>query len=100
MVSAIVLMNTERGAVNEVATQLAELEGVREVFSVAGRYDLVALLRVADNHAMAALVTEQIRAIPRIERTETLLAFKSYSRRDMEAMFSIGFEEIPPDVPE
>lgn len=93
MVSAVVLMNIERGAVNEVATRLVELEGVKEVFSVAGRYDLVALLRVPDNQAMADLVTSQILAIPSIARTETLLAFRTYSRQAMEAMFAIGFEE-------
>jgi DNA-binding Lrp family transcriptional regulator len=93
MVSAVVLMNIARGAINDVATQLVELEGVQEVFSVAGQYDLVALLRVPDNRAMADLVTSKILAIPNIERTETLLAFRAYSRRDLEAMFSIGFEE-------
>lgn len=92
MVSAVVLMKIVRGAVSEVAQRLTELEGVREVYSVAGRYDLVALLRVADNAAMADLVTDKIRAIPNIENTETLLAFRTYSRHDMEAMFSIGFE--------
>lgn len=95
MVSAIVLMSIERGAVNKVAERLVELDGVREVFSVAGRYDLVALVRVPDNHAMAELVTEQVLLIPHILSTETLLAFKTYSRRDMEAMFSIGFEGGP-----
>ncbi len=92
MVSAVVLLNIERGAINSVAQRLVELEGVEEVFSVAGRYDLVALLRVPDNEAMADLVTSKILNIPNIERTETLLAFKAYSRRDLEAMFSVGFE--------
>jgi DNA-binding Lrp family transcriptional regulator len=92
MVSAVVLMNIERGAINRVAQRLVELEGVEEVFSVAGRYDLVALLRVPDNEAMADLVTSKILGIPNIERTETLLAFKAYSRKDLEAMFSVGFE--------
>ncbi|MBA3534614.1 MAG: Lrp/AsnC ligand binding domain-containing protein [Ardenticatenales bacterium] len=96
MVSAVVLMNVERGAVNQVAEHLIDLEGVQEVFSVAGQFDLVALLRVPDNQAMAHLVTENILAIPRIARTETLLAFRTYSRQDMEAMFSIGFESEPP----
>jgi DNA-binding Lrp family transcriptional regulator len=96
VVSAVVLMNIERGAVNQVAERLIELEGVQEVFSVAGQYDLVALLRVPDNQAMADLVTEKILAIPRIARTETLLAFRTYSRQDMEAMFSIGFEGETP----
>lgn len=92
MVSAVVLMTIHRGSINEVAEKLVELEGVQEVFSVAGRYDLVAVLRVPDNRAMAALVTEHILAIPHIEQTETLLAFKTYNRQDMEAMFSVGFE--------
>lgn len=92
MVSAVVLLNIERGAINTVAQRLVELEGVEEVFSVAGRYDLVALLRVPDNEAMADLVTSKILNIPNIERTETLLAFRAYSRRDLEAMFSVGFE--------
>ncbi|MCB0077008.1 MAG: Lrp/AsnC ligand binding domain-containing protein [Anaerolineales bacterium] len=93
MVSAVVLMQIKRDAINEVAQRLVALDGVREVFSVAGRYDLVALLRVADNAAMATLVTEQIRDIAEIEETETLLAFKTYAKEDMEAMFSVGFEE-------
>ena len=57
MVTAIVLINTERGRVVDVAQQLIEIDGVSEVFSVAGRYDLVALLRVATNDEMASLVT-------------------------------------------
>lgn len=93
MVSAVVLMNIERGAIGRVAEQLVELEGVREVYSVAGRYDLVALLRVPDNRAMAELVTEKILSVPNIAHTETLLAFKAYNQDDMEAMFSVGFDE-------
>lgn len=97
MVSAVVLMNVNRGAVSRVAEQLVALDGVREVYSVAGKYDLVALLRVVDNHAMADLVTEKIRAVEEIAYTETLLAFRAYSPTDMEAMFSIGFEDPPPE---
>ncbi len=93
MVSAVVLLTIERGAINQVAEKLVELEGVREVYSVAGRYDLVALLRVPDNRAMAELVTEKILSVPSIENTETLLAFKAYNHDDMDAMFSVGFDE-------
>jgi DNA-binding Lrp family transcriptional regulator len=92
MVSAIVLMNIARGSVNQVAGQLVELEGVQEVFSVAGRYDLVTVIRVQNNEAMADLVTDHIQNIPNITNTETLLAFKTFSPKDMEAMFSVGFE--------
>lgn len=93
MVSAIVLLNTERDQVRRVAEQLTEINGVSEVFSVAGRYDLVAILRVANSEAMAKLVTEEMLMVNGITDSETMVAFKVYSRHDLEAMFSIGFEE-------
>lgn len=93
MVSAIVLLNTERDKVKQVAEQLTELKGISEVFSVAGRYDLVAILRVPNSEAMADLVTEQMLQVDGITESETMIAFKVFSRHDLEAMFSIGFEE-------
>lgn len=93
MVSAIVLLNTERDKVKQVAEQLTELKGISEVFSVAGRFDLVAILRVANSEAMADLVTEQMLQVDGITESETMIAFKVFSRHDLEAMFSIGFEE-------
>lgn len=93
MVTAIVLINTERAQVNETAQALIEFDGITEVFSVAGRWDLVAILRVPSNEAMADLVTTSIQAVPGILKTETLLAFKTYSQHDLEHLFSIGFEE-------
>jgi DNA-binding Lrp family transcriptional regulator len=92
MVSGIVLLKVERGAVNEVAQQLAELAGISEVYSVGGRYDLVAILRVPDNDALAALVTEQMLRIGSITDTETLIAFRAFSRHDLESMFAVGLE--------
>ncbi len=90
MVTAIVLMTIRRGQVQTTAAQLAELPGVAEVYSVGGRFDLVAILRVADNDRMADAVTRQLAALETIEQTETLLAFQSFSRHDLESMFSIG----------
>lgn len=92
MVSAIVLLNTERDKVKHVAEQLTDLAGVSEVYSVAGRYDLVAILRVPNSEAMADLVTEHMLKVEGITDSETMIAFKTYSRHDLEAMFSIGFE--------
>ena len=92
MVSGIVLLKVARGAVNEVAQQMAELEGISEVYSVGGRYDLVAILRVRDNDALAALVTEQMLRIDSITDTETLIAFRAFSRHDLESMFAVGLE--------
>jgi DNA-binding Lrp family transcriptional regulator len=83
MVMAVVLINVEAEATGRVATELTELSGVSEVFSVAGNYDLVAVLRVADNESLADLVTARIRGISGIRRTETLIAFRTYSRKEL-----------------
>ncbi len=93
MVSAVVLLKTHRGLINEVARQLADLDGISEVYSVGGRYDLVAILRVRDNEAMADLVTEHMLKVDGIAESETLLAFRAFSRHDLESMFSLGLEE-------
>ncbi|PWG64676.1 Lrp/AsnC family transcriptional regulator [Spiribacter halobius] len=90
MVTAIVLLNAARGRVNDVAETLAGLDGVSEVYSVGGRYDLVVIIRVASNEALAELVTERLQALDGIEETETLIAFRAQSRHDLESMFSIG----------
>lgn len=92
MISAIVLMSIERNQINEVAEQLTEIKGISEVFSVAGQYDLVAILRVRTNEALADLVTSKILQIEGILDSETLIAFKVFSKHDLEAMFSLGLD--------
>lgn len=92
MVSAIVLLNIERDMINQVADQLANLDGISEVFSVAGQYDLVAILRVNTNESLADLVTSKMLQVDGITDSETLIAFKTYSKHDLESMFSIGLE--------
>lgn len=92
MVSALVLLKVARGKINDVGETLAGFKGVSEVFSVGGRYDLVAIIRVPDNNAMATLVTEQMLAVDGITDSETLIAFRVFSRHDLESMFSIGLE--------
>jgi DNA-binding Lrp family transcriptional regulator len=92
MVSAIVLMKIARDRINQVAEKLIEIKGVSEVFSVAGRYDLVALVRVKTNAELADAVTKEMLQIDGILDTETLIAFRVYSRHDLERMFSVGME--------
>jgi DNA-binding Lrp family transcriptional regulator len=92
MVTAIVLLNAERGTVNEVADTLAAFDGISEVHSVAGRVDLVAMLRVAENEDLADLVTNKIRQVEGITDTETLIGFRVHSSHDLENMFSIGMD--------
>lgn len=92
MVSAVVLLSIERDRINQVAEELAAMSGISEVFSVAGRYDLVAILRIPDNEALADLVTNQMLQVSGIIDSETLIAFRVFSRHDLESMFAIGFE--------
>ena len=90
MVSAVVLLTVKRGLINKVAETLAGMKGVSEVYSVGGRYDLVAIIRVKDNDALAELVTNQLLLVKGIRDSETLIAFRAFSRHDLESMFSIG----------
>lgn len=90
MTTAMVLMNVERTEINKVAEQLAETKGISEVYSVSGSFDLIAIIRVKSNDDLASLVTQKLSEIESITKTETLLAFKAYSRHDLESMFDIG----------
>lgn len=92
MVSAIVLMRVERDLINEVATGLVQIDGVSEVYSVAGQYDLVSIVRVSNNEALAEVVTEKMLQIEGIIDSETLISFRVFSKHDLESMFSIGME--------
>ncbi len=90
MVTTVVLLKVERDHINGVAEQLAGMNGVTEVYSVAGRYDLVALIRVPTNDDLADVVTNHMSKLQGITSTETLIAFRAFSSHDLEAMFSIG----------
>lgn len=90
MITSIILMNVERAKINSVAELLVELEGISEVYSVSGKYDLIAIARLKTNDDLAALVTGKMRDIEGIGKTETMLAFKAYSRHDLESMFALG----------
>jgi DNA-binding Lrp family transcriptional regulator len=93
MVSAIVLLIVERDKINSVAEQIADVDGVSEVYSIAGRYDLAAIVRVKNNEDLAKVVTERIRQVAGITSSETLISFRVYSRHDLDRMFSIGMDE-------
>jgi DNA-binding Lrp family transcriptional regulator len=93
MISAIILINVVQGRVPDVAQALISLQGITEAYSVAGPYDLVAVARVAEHEELERLVAGQIQKIAGIESTETLIAFRAYSLRDLEAMWDIGNEE-------
>ena len=89
MVTSIIHLNVERDKVNSVAEELAGLKGVSEVFSVSGNYDLIAIIRVAQAEELSELVTNEMAKIKGILKTDTKLAFKAYSKHDLESMFAI-----------
>jgi DNA-binding Lrp family transcriptional regulator len=90
MVTALVLVNVARNKVNAVAETLADMEGISEVYSIAGRYDLAVIIRAKDNDQLAELVTNHMLKVDGILKSETLIAFRVHSRHDLESMFSIG----------
>tara|TARA_B100000676_G_scaffold304615_1_gene357207 strand:+ start:2744 stop:2998 length:255 start_codon:yes stop_codon:yes gene_type:complete len=83
-------MTCERHRIAEVGETLAGMEEIAEVYSVAGNFDLVAIVRVRENDDLARLVTAKLVAVEGIEETETLFAFKAYSRHDLDSLFSVG----------
>jgi DNA-binding Lrp family transcriptional regulator len=93
MVNTVVLATCDIHQVPETAQAIADLPEVSEVYSVAGDYDLVIMVRVRHHDDLARVVTEGIARVPGVQRTQTLVAFKVYSRHDVEALFSLGFEE-------
>ena len=92
MVTAIVLVTCEVDQTPETAQGLADLGGVSEVYSVAGDVDLVAVVRVREFDQIADVVAGQLDKVPGVLDTTTHIAFRAYSRHDLEAAFSIGFE--------
>jgi DNA-binding Lrp family transcriptional regulator len=93
MVTAIILMKAVRERINAAAQELSGLPGISEVFSVSGRYDLVAIARVRDNDELAELATNRMAAVEGITASETMLAFRAFSKHDLESMFAVGFED-------
>ncbi len=90
MITAIILLNTRQDAINEVGQKLASVQGVAEVYSVSGRFDLVAILRIENIDALARLSTEKLALIDGIIHSESMIAFKKISPDDMAGMFDLG----------
>lgn len=93
MVTALVLIQAERDRIPETAEELIGFTGVTEVYSVAGEWDLVAIVRVKEQEQLAEVIADRMLKMPGIVKTQTLVAFKSYSRKDLERMWAIGMDE-------
>ncbi|HEX2911955.1 MAG TPA: Lrp/AsnC ligand binding domain-containing protein [Chloroflexia bacterium] len=92
MIQAIVLVKVERTSIPQTAQALLEIEGVTEVYSVTGEYDLVVMIRVKEYERLAEVVTERLAGVKSILNTSTMVAFKIYSRADLEQSWQIGVD--------
>ncbi len=91
MITAIVLIDCATDSIPEVAQALADIDGVSEVYSVAGGVDLIALVRVRDFEQIAEVIAGSMSKVPGVVNTDTHIAFRAYSKHDLEEAFSIGF---------
>ena len=92
MITALVFVKADVARIPEVAEQIAAIEGVSEVYSVTGQIDLIALVRVRHHDDVAGVVADRLNKVPGIESTETHIAFRAYSRHDLESAFSVGLD--------
>jgi DNA-binding Lrp family transcriptional regulator len=90
MTHAIVLVEAERDAMATLGSALADVDGVREAYSVTGEWDFVCVVHVPRHEDLATVITGQVSRLPGVHRTQTMVAFESFSRHDLESMFSIG----------
>jgi DNA-binding Lrp family transcriptional regulator len=93
VITAIVLVKTEVDRVHEVAEAIAALTAVTEVYSVTGDFDLVALVRVRHHEELAEVIPGGLNKVDGVRSTETHIAFRTYSRHDLEAAFSLGLDQ-------
>jgi DNA-binding Lrp family transcriptional regulator len=92
VITAIVMIDAATDSIGEVAEAVADLPGVSEVYSVAGNADLIAIVRVREFEEIAQVIAGRINKVPGVLDTDTHIAFRAYSRHDLEATFAIGFD--------
>ena len=92
MVTAFILINVERPRLKSIADDLLAIDGIAEVYSVAGPFDMVAIVRVKEHEQLSDLVTEKIGGLDGITDTETLIAFRAFSKKDLGLLWDIGVD--------
>jgi DNA-binding Lrp family transcriptional regulator len=93
VISAVVLITADVDRIPEVAQAVAELDGVTEVYSVAGDVDLIAMVRVRAHEDLADVIADRLGKVDGVSATSTHIAFRTYSRHDLEAAFSLGLDD-------
>ncbi len=93
MLTAFILVKSTRDGLTHLGPQLADVEGVAEVYTVTGEWDFIAIVRVREHDDLANVVTKHLTRLNGIERTQTMVAFQQFSAHDLEAMFGLGLED-------
>jgi DNA-binding Lrp family transcriptional regulator len=93
VITAIVLVHVDPDRIPEVAAAIADLDGVSEVYSVTGDVDLVAMVRVREHEALADVIADRLSKVEGVQSTDTHIAFRAYSKHDLESAFSLGVED-------
>ena len=88
MITAVVLISAEKGALPKLGGDLAAIPGVSEVYSVTGEFDFIAMVRARQHEDLADIVTARIAQTPGVTRTHTHVAFRAYSKHDLETLFA------------
>ena len=92
MITAIVFVKADVDRIPQVAEEIAAIEGVTEVYSVTGQIDLIAMVRVRNHDDVAAVIADRLNKVTGVRETETHIAFRAYSRHDLESAFSLGLD--------
>ena len=93
MLTAVILIKSNREGLSTLGPKLADVQGVAEVYTVTGEWDFVAIARVREHDELATVVTKELTKLDGIEKTQTMVAFQQFSAHDLEAMFGLGIEE-------
>ena len=93
MLTAFILIKSGREGLTHLGAELADVEGVAEVYTVTGDWDFVAIVRVREHDDLAKVVTQHLTRLADIQRTQTMVAFQQFSAHDLEAMFGLGLED-------
>ena len=93
MITAFVLIKTDASRIPETAEEISAIEGISEVYSVTGEWDLIAVARVHQHEDLADVIADRLSKVPAVVHTTTHIAFWAYSQHDLVAAFSLGFEQ-------
>ena len=92
MITAFVLIQTDSARIPECAEEISEIEGISEVYSVTGEWDLIAVARVRRHEDLADTIANRLSKVTGVLGTTTQIAFRAYSQHDLDAAFSLGVD--------